>query len=81
MGQQWTWDGVRFAVLHPPDDFYAVPRIKPNDLSCVLRIESPHGSVLLTGVVNSEDERRKAESIVRTLPGILGVQNALRLER
>ena len=40
-----------------------------------------NGSVLLTGVVNSEVERRKAEAIVRGIPGILGVQNALRLER
>ena len=40
-----------------------------------------NGSVLLTGVVNSEVERRKAEAIVRNTPGILGVQNALRVER
>lgn len=40
-----------------------------------------NSSVLLTGVVNSEVERRKAETIVRGIPGILGVQNALRIER
>jgi osmotically-inducible protein OsmY len=40
-----------------------------------------NSSVLLTGVVNSEVERRKAETIVRSVPGILGVQNALRIER
>ena len=39
-----------------------------------------NSSVLLTGVVNSEVERRKAETIVRNIPGILGVQNALRIE-
>lgn len=40
-----------------------------------------NSSVLLTGVVNSEVERRQAENIVRHIPGIIGVQNALRVER
>jgi hyperosmotically inducible protein len=40
-----------------------------------------NSNVLLTGVVNSEVERRKAETIVRGIPGIFGVQNALRIER
>ena len=38
-------------------------------------------SVLLTGFVNSEVERRQAEIIVRGIPGIIGVQNALRVDR
>jgi osmotically-inducible protein OsmY len=40
-----------------------------------------NSSVLLTGVVNSEVERRQAENIVRGISGIIGVQNALRVER
>jgi osmotically-inducible protein OsmY len=40
-----------------------------------------NSSVLLTGVVNNEVERRQAENIVRHIPGIIGVQNALRVER
>ena len=40
-----------------------------------------NSSVLLTGVVNSEVERRQAESIVRGIGGILGVQNTLRVEQ
>jgi len=40
-----------------------------------------NSSVLLTGVVNSEVERRQAEIIVRGIPGIIGVQNALRVEQ
>jgi osmotically-inducible protein OsmY len=40
-----------------------------------------NSSVLLTGVVNSEVERRQAENIVRGIPGIIGVQNALRVEK
>jgi competence protein ComEC len=48
-GQGWTWDDVRFTVLHPTAAHYARAGLKPNDLSCVVRIESQHGSVLLTG--------------------------------
>src|SRR6266550_4543812 len=40
-----------------------------------------NSSVLLTGVVNSEVERRQAENLVRGISGIIGVQNALRVER
>ena len=40
-----------------------------------------NSSALLTGVVNNEVERRQAENIVRHIPGIIGVQNALRVER
>jgi hyperosmotically inducible protein len=40
-----------------------------------------NSSVLLTGVVNSEVERRQAENIVRGIQGVIGVQNNLRLER
>lgn len=39
-----------------------------------------NSSVLLTGVVNSEVERRQAEIIVRGIQGIIGVQNTLRVE-
>jgi hyperosmotically inducible protein len=39
-----------------------------------------NSSVLLTGVVNSEVERRQAENIVRGIFGIIGVQNNLRVE-
>ena len=40
-----------------------------------------NSSVLLTGVVNSEVERRQAENIVRSIFGIIGVQNNLRVEQ
>ncbi|WP_133500967.1 DNA internalization-related competence protein ComEC/Rec2 [Cognatilysobacter terrigena] len=48
-GQSWTWDDVRFVFLHPPPEF---PYLA-NDSSCVLRIESRHGAVLLTGDISS----------------------------
>ncbi len=55
-GQRWDWDGVRFAVLQPPAAHYAMPRLKTNDLSCVVRVESAYGSVLLTGDIEARGE-------------------------
>ena len=55
-GQRWTWDGVRFAVLQPTAAHYAAPPGKPNDLSCVVRIESDYGSALLTGDLEARGE-------------------------
>jgi competence protein ComEC len=48
-GQTWRWDGVNFAILHPLARFYDEPGFSENDMSCVLRVSSPEGSVLLTG--------------------------------
>ena len=56
-GQHWTWDDVRFTVLQPTAAHYAMPQLKPNDLSCVVRIESDHGSVLLTGDLEARGEQ------------------------
>jgi len=56
-GQGWTWDDVRFTVLHPTAAHYATAGLKPNDLSCVVRIESHHGSVLLTGDLEARGEQ------------------------
>lgn len=57
-GQGWTWDGVRFDVLHPTAAHYEAG-LKSNDLSCVLRITSASGRrVLLAGDLEAEQERR-----------------------
>jgi competence protein ComEC len=56
-GQGWTWDGVRFEVLAPTAESYANPKIGDNSRSCVLRVSSAAGSVLLAG-----DIERKAEA-------------------
>ena len=40
-----------------------------------------NGHVTLTGVVNSEVERRKAETVARTTPGVFSVDNKLQLDR
>ena len=53
-GQAWQWDGVRFRVLHPGQEF---PYLG-NEASCVLRIESAHGSALLAGDIGHYVERK-----------------------
>ncbi|MFO1397166.1 MAG: DNA internalization-related competence protein ComEC/Rec2 [Burkholderiales bacterium] len=55
-GQTWTWDDVRFTVLHPTASEYADAYAKTNDRSCVVRIDSPHGSALLTGDIEARSE-------------------------
>jgi competence protein ComEC len=57
-GQQWTWNGVRFSILHPSADEYADEHAKTNDRSCVVRIDSAHGSALLTGDIEARSEAR-----------------------
>jgi len=52
-GQGWTWDGVRFRFLHPPPHF---PYLA-NESSCVLRIETAHGTALFTGDIGEVIER------------------------
>jgi competence protein ComEC len=55
-GQSWHWDGVTFTVLFPPMTQYSEAGVKTNDLSCVLRIDSPYGSALLTGDIEAVSE-------------------------
>ncbi|MDV3469146.1 DNA internalization-related competence protein ComEC/Rec2 [Stenotrophomonas sp. C3(2023)] len=51
-GQHWRWDAVVFEVLHPPPSAAG----HGNEASCVLRIVSPHGTVLLPGDVGQRAE-------------------------
>jgi competence protein ComEC len=55
-GQRWIWDGVAFAILHPVGPSYANPKLKTNDLSCVLRVSGVAGSALLTGDIEMRTE-------------------------
>ena len=55
-GDAWEWDGVRFQVLHPPAPYYGEGVRKSNDMSCVLKIVSDRGSVLLTGDIDAATE-------------------------
>ncbi|BEP92623.1 DNA internalization-related competence protein ComEC/Rec2 [Acidovorax sp. A79] len=62
-GQRWTWDGVSFEVLHPGAQDAAAPTVRPNALSCVLRIAAAAekggtGSVaLLAGDIEAAQEQ------------------------
>ena len=56
-GQRWDWDGVRFELLHPAAGSYAIDAIKPNDRSCVLKLTTAHGAVLLTGDIEARSEQ------------------------
>ena len=60
-GQRWIWDGVQFEMLHPARSAQA----SDNDSSCVLRVHSSAGSVLLAGDVEAVAE---SEIVDRGLP-------------
>ena len=60
-GTAWQADGVRLRFLHPDVHFPALR----NESSCVLRIESAHGTALLTGDIGKVVERL----LVRADPG------------
>ena len=49
-GEAWRWDGVQFELARPPFG-------SANDRSCVLRVASAAGTVLLTGDTESAGEQ------------------------
>lgn len=55
-GDAWEWDGVRFRVLHPQETDYTGKK-SSNAHSCVLKIDSPHGRILIPGDVEGAAER------------------------
>jgi competence protein ComEC len=60
-GQRWSWDGVHFSVLHPPARQYGQAGFKDNERSCVLRVDTAHGAVLVTGDAERLAEMNLAE--------------------
>jgi competence protein ComEC len=62
-GQFWEWDGVSFEILSPPTP----SERDENDQSCVLRVSSRSGSVLLTGDVEAPAEQKLVERYGDTL--------------
>jgi competence protein ComEC len=60
-GQAWTWDGVRFSVLHPPAHHYAMPGYGDNDRGCVIRVEAGTKSALLAADIERLSEMNLAE--------------------
>ncbi|MDQ1816991.1 DNA internalization-related competence protein ComEC/Rec2 [Massilia sp. CCM 9210] len=57
-GQQWTWDGVRFEMLHPTVESYADASLKPNARGCVLRITAGEHSILLAADIEAAQEAK-----------------------
>src|SRR5690606_15666249 len=53
-GERWEWDGVTFAILHPPQGFPG----RENDTSCVLRVATAGAAALVTGDVEARAESR-----------------------
>lgn len=56
VGQSWTWDGVRFDVLHPDPTTYLEAKLKTNDRSCVIKVSAQNFSALLTADVEALSE-------------------------
>ena len=65
-GQGWTWDGVRFELLQPPVETYS-RNVKPNALSCVLRVAGARGSALITADIERDQEVALVASQARAL--------------
>lgn len=60
-GQSWEWDGVRFQVLYPAAGAWH-PGLKPNAMSCVVRVIDAAGrSALLTGDIEADQEAALVE--------------------
>jgi competence protein ComEC len=60
-GQLWVWDGVQFEVLHPSAVDYD-RKLKPNALSCVLRVSAHNTSALLAGDIEAAQEQDLLQS-------------------
>lgn len=57
-GLSWSWDGVRFEVLHPPPAEPAPRTRRSNALSCVLRVSNGRSTALLAGDIERAQEQR-----------------------
>ncbi|WP_276850657.1 ComEC family protein [Enterobacter oligotrophicus] len=52
-GQQWQWQGLKFTVHWPPEEYHA----KGNNRSCVVKVDDGEQSVLLTGDIEARAEQ------------------------
>ena len=55
-GQKWVWDKVNFEVLYPSLLSYTNLDLSDNNKSCVIKVTSQYGSILLTGDIEKEAE-------------------------
>ncbi len=61
VGMSWYWDGVKFEMLSPTSQSFFD---NENDNSCVLKVSSQYGSVLLTGDIEAAAE----QTLVASMP-------------
>jgi competence protein ComEC len=66
-GQIWVWDKVKFEVLHPKIESYGDAKITDNNRSCVVKVTSLSGSLLLTGDIEKDAELDLLNSIPEKL--------------
>ena len=55
-------------MLHPSEQSYSNSRLKTNALSCVLKITTSHGSVLLPADIEKKSEYQLLEELAMRLP-------------
>ncbi len=67
-GQGWHWDGVHFEVLHPPAHWAENTYFSDNDRSCVVRVDSAWGSLLLVADIERLGELELLENRRTRLP-------------
>ncbi|MDT8407901.1 MAG: DNA internalization-related competence protein ComEC/Rec2 [Methylococcales bacterium] len=68
-GQQWHWDGVSLTMLGPPSGQAAT--WSDNNRSCVLKVSSPLGSVLLTADIEAKAEQALLTDTTQNLSATL----------
>jgi competence protein ComEC len=66
-GQVWTWDGIRFEMLHPAPVIYDSSKWKPNARSCTLKITVGEQSILLPGDIEAVQEAELLGSVSQRL--------------
>lgn len=67
-GESWWWDGVHFAMLHPPE---RTEGSRGNDDSCVLQITAGGKRVLLTGDIEARAEQELLASATQLSSQVL----------
>lgn len=71
-GQQWTWDGVRFDMLHPHPGSHDQSGIKTNDRGCVLKITSASAQGgIHSALIPADIERRSEQALLAAMPDAL----------
>ena len=63
-GQTWAWDSVVFAVLYPNAKSDRAAETTDNNKSCVIKVTSQYGSILLTGDIEKEAEATLLQAAV-----------------